>query len=102
MTDIFYKSNPRDCLPVWMCLQAKSITLVCDNLITPAKEVLYGTFPAGEAGRLTHKIEIKHMPQEGSKSPNPKIDQESSCLFTSAIFLNIRIAPSRIRQPSGV
>ena len=45
---------------------AKTITLVCDNLNTHTKGALYAKFPPEEARRLAKKIEIRYTPKHGS------------------------------------
>lgn len=46
--------------------KAERITLVCDQLNTHALSSLYATFPAAEAHRLAHKLDIVHTPKHGS------------------------------------
>jgi hypothetical protein len=45
---------------------AERIVLVMDNLNTHTPAALYERFPAEEARRLVHKLEIHHTPKHGS------------------------------------
>ena len=45
---------------------AKSITLVCDNLNTHSGDSFYAAFPAAEASRLNDRIHLVHTPKHGS------------------------------------
>ena len=45
---------------------ARKVRLVCDNLNTHTVASLYAAFPAAEAHRLAHRLEIVHTPRNGS------------------------------------
>jgi hypothetical protein len=46
--------------------QARTVTLVCDNLNTHGYASLYHAFPAEEAHRLMGRLRIVHTPRNGS------------------------------------
>jgi len=46
--------------------QARTVTLVCDNLNTHGYASLYHAFPAEEAHRLMERLRIVHTPRNGS------------------------------------
>jgi hypothetical protein len=46
--------------------EAERIVLVLDNLNTHVASSLYETFPAAEAHRLWHKLEVHYTPKHGS------------------------------------
>ncbi len=46
--------------------QARKVTLVCDNLNTHTIASLYEAFPAGQAGDLRRRLDLRHTPRNGS------------------------------------